>query len=71
MILPEWDIVDVVAFDAIRESQQPLYNLEEEVRLALQGSACNQEYATLAIWLLTKGARNPDIEDINTNLREV
>lgn len=29
LILPEWDIVDVVVVDAIRKSEQPLYNSEE------------------------------------------
>lgn len=69
LIFAEWDIEDVVDFDAIRKSKDQQFNLEEEARLALKGSQFVDDYATLAIWALEQGPRRPNIIYINLNLR--
>lgn len=63
LILPEWDIEDGVAFDAIRKSK------EDEARLELRGPDFTNDYATLAIWALEEGPMKPDVSDLNYNLR--
>lgn len=68
LLLPEWDIADAVAFNAIMQSKHPMQNSEEEVKEALQDSAFSEEYETLAIWALAPQGRKPNVADISLSL---
>lgn len=69
LILPKLDIIDAVAFNAIRKSNGKQFSSEEEARLALKGLDFIDDYATLEIWALEGGPRKPNISDLNPNLR--
>lgn len=38
LLLPEWDLASTNAFDTVGRQDSPIFNSEEEVKLALQGS---------------------------------
>lgn len=58
-----------MAFDAIRKSKGQLFSSEEEARLALKGLDFVDDYTTLAIWALEEGPRNPNVNELNPNLK--
>ena len=69
LLLPEWDIADAVAFNAIIQSKHPMQGSEEEVNATLQDSTFSEEYETLAIWALAPQGRKPNVADLSPNLR--
>lgn len=59
LLLPEWDITNEVVLDTIRRSKNPMFQTEEEAKLALQGLAFSEEWDALVVWSLSLGSKNP------------
>ena len=52
MILPKWDIANVIAFDVVKKERYTKYKTKEEAKQAHKEVNYNEDHKALVLWSL-------------------